>query len=554
MKPKRERGNKGWLVGLAIIAAAVLSGCGSYSGAAANDMTSNSGDSGGSGTTVTALHSSPKELAVGDAMVVDLSDAAEQRVDFSGVDANAKFIVALGSYGTSGTNSSVQISGDVSLPEVDPASKAMGVDAEAVPENEGYGPEEMMSAWLRANEAVLADSEIPAEPAMKSMSVKAAAVAGGESFRVLSSLTAVNSYVNVTGNVRCEKDAVVFYVDASVPDSVLNDDDINTLCAEFNRVVVEEQQIFGATSDVDGDGKLHVLMTSQINKLGALGGGVVTGYFYAGDLYERSDSNQVSNHREIIYTMVPDESGQYGYSISKEFAMQNLLPAVLPHELQHAISYNQHVFVNGGQPEENGIGEGLSHLAEDIMGHNRENPSRYALYLASPSTYGFVTQGSPNLMERGAAYLFLRFLYEQANDGNAFLHALETSSLRGIANIEAAFSGPADLKSFPDFVSRWVIALAMTDRGISSDSRFIYRPRVKDVETGDWTGVILSGDAEDGRGTILTGVNLNSYSGNSMASVDSGTAKFYDLSTVPDALTLSGSAGGGNFAALIRYQ
>ena len=80
--------------------------------------------------------------------------------------------------------------------------------------------------------------------------------------------------------------------------------------------------------------------------------------------------------------------------------------------------------MSGGLPEENWLNEGMSHFMEDWAGYGVENPSRYAMYLASPSTYGVVTQSSPNLMERGASYLFLRFLYEQASDGTAFIRSL----------------------------------------------------------------------------------------------------------------------------------
>ncbi|MFA4874287.1 MAG: hypothetical protein WC956_03375 [bacterium] len=554
MKP---RGKRGWVACLAIMLAATLAGCGGGYNAVGDGVTTEGGQTSGTGTTVTALHSMPKELAVGDAMIVDVGDAGEIRIDFSGVDSSAKFILAVGSYNETGASTSVQLSADLSLPEIDPSSKAMAVESEPIPEDEGYGAEEIMSAWLRASEEGLADQEVLSanEGMLKSMSIiKAMSIGDTETFRVLSSLSSVNSYVEVRGSVRCVEDSVAFYVDATISADVLSDADVQGLCSEFNRVVAEEQALLGNTSDVDGDGRVHVLMTSQINKLGALGGGVITGYYYAGDEYERSQSNPTSNHREVIYTMVPDEAGQFGYAITKAFAMQNLLPAVLPHELQHAISYNQHVLVNGGQPEENWLNEGLSHLAEDLMGHNRENPSRYSLYLASPSTYGFLTQSSPNLMERGASYLFLRYMYEQASDGNAFMKNIEQTNLRGVANLEAAFAGAQDFSQFPQFVSRWVVTLAMSDRGISQDSRFTYRPRTKNAATGEWQGVMLEGDVEDGRGTQLNGVNLNQYNGYHTASIDGTTAKFYNVTTVPEAITIAGSLGGGNFGALIRYQ
>ncbi|MBT3180961.1 MAG: hypothetical protein HN337_00465 [Deltaproteobacteria bacterium] len=252
--------------------------------------------------------------------------------------------------------------------------------------------------------------------------------------------------------------------------------------------------------------------------------------------------------------MVPDPSGYYGTTISHSFSMSNLLPAVLPHELQHAISYNQHVFVNDGSPEENWLNEGASHFIEDRFGVGVENPSRYGMFLSSPSTYGVVTQSSPNLMERGGVYLFLRYLYEQASDSDAFLRDLIQTSKRGVANLEAAFQGQSDMDGFSEMMARWTVALAMTNRGISQDARYIYRDRVRSSLTGNWEGVCLDCSADDNRGTELTGVNLNQYYGYHTSNVDSAAVKFYNITSLPNEMTLQGSSDGGSYGILIRTQ
>ena len=556
MKPREKQGRiAGLLAGLMLVAV----GCGGASGAD-SDIASDDGDNSG-GTTVSALSQSPAELGVGDLMIFDMN-AAGVDVSFAGVAAGSKFILAAGSGNSTGASSSIQLaSASIAAEIADIPFKGMAADEvenAVIDEDAVYGPNEMMSAWLRASEEGLGDIETPAIPAasgkfMASAS-KAMGLGGSEVFRVLASLSNVQNTVDVTGTVKCVGSQVVFYLDNSVGPDKISDAEIEDLCMTFDAEASDEMALLGSASDVDGDGKLHVLMTKQINKLGALGGGVITGYFYAGDLYERSESNPASNHREIIYTLVPDEAGEYGIQILNAFAMNNLLPAVLPHELQHAISYNQHVLVSGGQPEDNWLNEGISHLMEDVMGHNQENPSRYALYIASPSTYGIVTQSSPNLMERGGSYLFLRFLYEQAADGSAFLRNLVQSEQRGVENLEAAFAGPQDMDEFPEFMRRWVAALAMTDRGISSDPRFTYLPRVQNASTGSWQGVCLSCAAEDGRGTILTGVNLNTYHGYHTVSLDGATAKFYSLSTLPNTMNLKGASDGTSFGVLVRTE
>ncbi len=554
-----KRGSRLWMGVGVLVAFLLISGCGS------KDSVDAELASDGGGTGITNLFESASDMGVGDIMAIEFEDGNEVSIDFSGVDSTAQFILAVGSHSeASGTQMQLSAA-DMSLPEPSAMTAGMidGDFAEveqAAIEGEEYGAAEILHAWLRASESVLHLEEVSSQSASasmaKSIGFKAAALGATETFRVLSSLSSTSSYAEVEARVRCVGDEVVFYVDTDVEgtDSDLATADMNDLCEDFDRIAGEEQVLLGASSDKDADGKVHVLMTPQINRLGALGGGIITGYFYAGDLYDRSGSNQVSNEREIIYTLVPDPDGDHGTAISQDFAMDNLLPAVLPHELQHAISYNQHVFVSGGSPEENWLNEGMSHLMEDVMGHGVENPSRYAMFLSSPSSYGLVTQSSPNLMERGASYLFLRYLYEQADDGAAFLRALEATELNGVSNLETAFAGSESFDEFSEFVSRWIVTLAMSDRGLTRDERYVYQDRTRDASTGNWKGVIIDGEADDGRGTELTGVNLNNYYGYHTANIDSGTAKFFEMTTMPNELTIEGTSGSGNFGMLIRTQ
>lgn len=529
-----------------IFATALIGACGGNSSFGQYDNSSRSG-----GVELTNEYSSPSELGVGDIMYVNFDDSGTATVDFSGVASSAKFVLVLGSASEGGASTTIGISSDLSAVVEKDVSAEIPADAED-------SPDEILSAWLRAAEYDLAATEPPPEESagpVKAMSaVKAVGIGDQESFRVLSNLSSTTIYTIIDATVRCVASSVVFYVDndSRITSDILSSDDIQTLCNEFDGVVSREQQLLGNVSDVNGDGKVAILMTPQINKLGSMGGGIITGFFWAGDLYAQSGSNPVSNFREMIYTMIPDPNGIFGTVVTKAFALDNLLPAVLPHELQHAISYNQHVFVKGTPPEQNWLNEGMSHLTEDLMGYGEENPSRYALYLSNPSNAGVVTLGQPNLYERGASYLFLRYLYEQASSGDDFVRNIETSGLTGVDNVEASFDGPAGFSKFHEFLARWTAALAMTDQGISMDSRYIYHARVKNSDTGHWEGVCLSCDAEDGRGTVLSGVAKSTYYGSSSSTIAASGAKFYDIQSVPTHISLNGSASAGDFGVLIR--
>lgn len=525
--------------------AILLAACGS-----GNSITDN-GYELQSGVDFTNEYDSPEELGVGDIMYVNFGSSTRTTLDFSQVDSDAKFILVVGSANEGGTGTNLQLTGDIS------AIVEKDLSLMYVEENLDYTADEILSAWLRSAEYELAANEpVPDSYYIqtKAMDIKAVAVGDVEEFRVLSSLSSTTIYTTISASARCVGSNVIVYVDTQTSSNDLDDGDISYLCGIYDGIARDEQNLLGDISDVNGDGKVAVLMSPQINRLGSLGGGIITGYFWAGDLYERTSSNPTSNYQEIVYTMIPDPSGTYGVAISKSFAMDNLLTAIFPHELQHAISYNQHVFENGGPPEQNWLNEGMSHLMEDLYGYGQENPSRYAMYLSSTSSAGLVVSGQPGLLERGAAYLFLRYLYEQSSSGDVFLRDLEDTARTGVDNIEAAFNGPSGFSEFHELMARWTVALALTDSGISQDSRYTYRNRVMNSVTGHWEGAILRGDADDGRGTVLDGVTMTSYSSGQSSQIVASAAQFYDIQSVPDTMLIQGSSGGGNFGVLIRQE
>lgn len=501
--------------------------------------------SSGGGTGITSTFDSPAEMGVGDIMPIELSESSEVTIDFDGVDSSSEFILVLGNASEGGAGSSITTATSASVP-VPANDKAL------------YGDEldmtaqEVISHWMRALEMDFSINELPTHSALASKAAvsgsKVVGLGDRRNFRMLNSLSSSTSYTTVTGEVACIGSNIIIYTDARVTDE-LSDDNIDELCDNFDVDLGNEISLFGDLSDVDGNDKLIAFMSMQVNELGSLGGGIITGYFYAGDLYAQSDSNPVSNYGEIIYTMVPDPAGRWGVAISNSFAMANLLPAVLVHEAQHVISYNQHVFVQGGQAEESWLNEGMSHLTEDLMGLGRENPSRVAMFLANPSVSGLVTSGSPNLLERGASYMFMRFLYEQHSNGSQFLRNLYTSSLSGVENIENAFGGDSGFQVFSQFMARWAVALAVTDRGLTQDARYIYRSRSL-MDTGNWGGVCLDCDADDGRGTQLTGMTLSPFFGYHSVALDSSALKFFEITMIPPYIRLSG--GENDFGVLIR--
>lgn len=530
--------------GLVLAAILCAAGCGG-SGADASI-------SSGGGTGITNVFSSPAEMGVGDIMPIEFLDSEEVTVDFEGVSSSSEFILVLGNTEQGGYGSTISTATDMSAPvELPEADKGLY-------EEPDLSAQEIVSHWMRAvevdfsiNEPVPEDAFLPStSKAMADLGKsKALRVGDHRTFRVLDSLSSTTSYVSTRTEVACIGDNIIMYVDSPrLPE--MTDSAVNELCETFDDDLAYEKSLYGDLSDLDGNDKLIVLSTYRVNELGSLGGGIVTGFFFPSDLYPNSDSNPVSNYGEIIYTMVPDPGGNYGVAVSSAFAMENLIPSVLVHEAQHAISYNQHVFVQGGRAEEAWLNEAMSHFTEDIMGHGLENPSRVAMYLASPSTAGLVSSGSPDLVERGASYLFMRFMYEQSGKSTEFLRNLYTSSLTGVDNLESAFGGESGFAVFSQFMARWSVAVAVSNRGITQDARYTYAERTEHPATGNWEGICLMCDAEDGRGTVLEGVSLNSFFGYHSVALDASALKFFEITTIPPEITFTG--GQNDFGVLIR--
>lgn len=477
------------------------------------------------GTADSNVVSTVSEMGLGDIYYVAFDTDNAASVDFSNSDSSSKYTLVVQS--TDSTSSNITIAKSVASPE--------GLDA-----------------MLREQERSLAENEQPVEPSLSfGKSLAKAAIGDSRSFKVLSSITSTSSYTTVSATVKCVEEHIIVYLDDDVPSSSLDDTDIATLCDQFESSAAAEEAILGEPSDVNGDGHVVTLITLAVNRLGASGGGIVTGYFYANDLYSGSNSNQM----EIIYILAPDPGGDDGTPISKAFAMSNLMPAVVPHELQHAISYNQHVLTNGGSTEESWLNEALSHFTEDLVGFGQENPSRVEIFLEAPESTQLAPLSSPDLAERGAEYLFLRFLYERSGSPNTFLGNLENTTLTGMNNVEGAFAGTdAGFDEWEEFMRRWAIAIALTNTGISSTAQYQFNDRTLNSTTGKWQGICLVCDADDERGTVLVGPYAPELTDTTLFLSGTATA-FYTISSAPTTtLTLQGTASASLQGALIRIE
>jgi hypothetical protein len=218
-----------------------------------------------------------------------------------------------------------------------------------------------------------------------------------------------------------------------------------------------------------------VLLTPRVNALAPncnATGSVILGYFFGLDLLP---TQAHSNKGEVFYGLVPDPNNST-CDISKAFA-NAFLPPTFIHEFQHMISFNQHVLLRGGDGEALWLNEGLSHFAEELGGwsYGVGTPefSQYTIgdvhnayqYLDSPESHFLLTTaGAGSLAERGAAWLFVRYLADRYAAAptiagwSAFTRGLLATSLTGAQNVADRTGEP-----FTRLVTRWALANWVSD-------------------------------------------------------------------------------------------
>jgi hypothetical protein len=311
-------------------------------------------------------------------------------------------------------------------------------------------------------------------------------------FKVCATLTC-SRFDDVVARAKAINSKVAIFVDSLAPPGGLDSSALASIAQVFDqRLYAIDTAAFGRESDIDSNTVVIVLMTNTVNKLTSASdcsAGFIAGFFFGADIDPAFSNDSRSNKAEIFYSIVADPAGALGCPHPGS-DVQAFVPVTFIHEFQHMISYNQHVLIRGAPSGEVlWLNEGLSHYAEELGGRSYEvnpdgriatctsgtSPCRFYFgdlhnaygYLDSTSTH-FLLPGSGigTLVERGAAWLFVRYLVDQYAAGATIAHwdtltrSLVETSRAGAANIEAVTGD-----QFEDIVSRWALANWVTDLG-----------------------------------------------------------------------------------------
>ena len=292
----------------------------------------------------------------------------------------------------------------------------------------------------------------------------------------------------VRGAVRAVGERVILAEDLAAPAGGPGAEAWDALAARLDETVVPvTTSYFGPLEDIDRNGRVVLLFTPEVNRLGgegaAVGGEVggapgfgggargLGGFFLPLDLAASGrggegvpeaagESCPASNEAEIIYLASADPEGSAGRPIPTDQLLRDA-PAIVAHELQHLISAGRRVpdsSAGFAAAEEVWLDEALSGVAEEVAGlaalelplgeriafeHVSDTPEKLEIFdtflrgnFLNLGLYLLGTAGAPTIAEeapegvrelqmRGFGWFLLRRLADRAGgDERAFFRSV----------------------------------------------------------------------------------------------------------------------------------
>lgn len=314
----------------------------------------------------------------------------------------------------------------------------------------------------RGPDALFGFQKAPAQPAVPQAGSR-------RTFRVLN---AQGKFDDVRAVARLVGRHAILYVDEAAPGGGFTEGELAAFASTFDDVIHPTvTAAFGAVSDLDNNERVAILFTPAVNRLTPAGSdGFIGGFFYGLDLLDREGSNR----GEVFYALVPDSAGQFSDARPRD-VVRRVVPAILAHEFQHMIHFNERVLKRGAPGTEAlWLSEGLAQMAEELVARALEaageasaaedyrlgNRIRARRYLADPAAVSLiVATGQGSLEERGGGWLYALYLWDRGR-GEDVLGRLTRTTLTGAANV-ASVTG----RAWGDLLADWMAALAAEGPG-----------------------------------------------------------------------------------------
>ncbi len=263
----------------------------------------------------------------------------------------------------------------------------------------------------------------------------------------------------------------------------------DSIAANFDATIFPtDTTYFGAPGDVDGNGIVFLLFTAAVNALSpAYNVGIVTGFFCPIDIGGGNDA-------EMFYLAVPDPAGTLNGgrgppNVLTPAVARRLADGTVAHEFQHMINAQ----LGGGGAADVWINEGLSHLAEEVVGHATTGLTpgseldsndlgadmtafrqyyigdfaNLAAYLSAPTQAALLLTVDPGAPEtfamRGASWSFIRYLLDRfgtpSSEADLTRALVKSSAFSGKVAVSGVFGLP-----FEDLIADWNGMFSVEDR------------------------------------------------------------------------------------------
>jgi hypothetical protein len=278
---------------------------------------------------------------------------------------------------------------------------------------------------------------------------------------------------------------------------------LDSITQEFdNNTFVTDSSYFGNTTDIDGNGRVILLFTGEVNKLTPANsnGGFVDGFFFAGDYFPTTgpsgQSCAESNNAEIVYLLSPDPTGKYG-NVRSASSVRQGTRGTIPHEVEHMINAGNRFFNPAATAfEDNWLDESLAHIAEEAVGRVArgftdlqtltlqdmlpagsqaatddfnafffQNFARLAYWMARPDTSSGISSNSDqNLSSSGADWAIGRYVADNYSNGDvrSFTRRLAAGPDNGIKNFTTVAGAPLDT-----LMAGWLVSMYADHFGIT---------------------------------------------------------------------------------------
>ncbi len=208
------------------------------------------------------------------------------------------------------------------------------------------------------------------------------------------------SYTTIQATVRVIGTHGIWVTDAGNPtEDPLSVTDIQNASNQFDDYIyASDVKYFGAPSDIDGNGRVVIVLTKEVNRSPGLGG-FVTG----ADLFPGDPSCPASNGGEIYYSYVPDPNNTLaGGPRTKQAVLLNM-KRLIAHEVTHVIQLSRRYILANGSAMHSWEMEGQATLAEELAG---EEVNGYAQgqnfgsnYIFGTDNYYWFASGPLKLMD-----------------------------------------------------------------------------------------------------------------------------------------------------------